>query len=408
MSIAQGINKTVAFRKQTGLGVIGAATAQYMRRETAIGKLSKATYSNNEITTTQQSTGKVHGTRSSSYTLTGLLSPNTYSTLIGSLLRKTFAAITVSGPGAAATTALVGGGVYSMTGTGYLSATGFKIGDVFRITAGTGLNSDNLNKNFLVTSVTATVVQFTVLNGTTITPSVGTAACAFSIPGKKCFAPITGQTQEYWTIEDWQSDLAVPQSELFNDMVVSSIDIGLPSTGNSTIVTNLVGLNRTVGSTQVLTGATATTSTPVLAAVQGEVIVNGIVVANVTGATIKIDCGAANMGGVIGTNFSPDVQRGVISVSGQLTAFYQDGIMPGYFDAATDINVVVVVANDATNTSDFVSFSMSSVKLDGDDKDDGLKGIVRTFPFTAKMNPNGGTALANDMTIITIQDSLAS
>jgi hypothetical protein len=50
---------------------------------------------------------------------------------------------------------------------------------------------------------------------------------------------------------------------------------------------------------------------------------------------------------------------------------------------------------------------MSNITLDGDGKDDGDKAIVRTYPFTARINMAGGIALANDQTIISVQDSLA-
>jgi hypothetical protein len=65
------------------------------------------------------------------------------------------------------------------------------------------------------------------------------------------------------------------------------------------------------------------------------------------------------------------------------------------------------MAADTTNASDFVAFSMSAVKLTGDAPDDGEKAIIRTYPFTAQINAAGGAALANDQTIITVQDSLA-
>ena len=405
MSIAQGINKVLVFFKQTGLGVpgtVGAHTgSQIMRRETGIGKLTLASFTNNEITTHQQSTGKQHGLRSASYALTGVLSPLTYSTLFSSLLRKVFTA--TSSLTALSLTIAGTAGAWTCTGTGFLAG-GLKIGDVFRITASTGLNADNLNKNFVITNLTATVITFTVMNNATITTGTGTA-CTIAIPGKKILAPLTNHTQEYWSIEEWQTDIA--QSELFTDMVMGSADITLPSSGNTTCSFNLVGLNRTTGATQVLTSPTAATTTSVLTAVQGDVLVNNVPVANITGASIKIDCGAANMGGVIGTNTSPDVQRQIISVSGQFTAFYQNGTLPAYFDASTNISLVAVVAVDNTDASEFVSFNLSSIVLDGDDKDDGQKGIVRTYPFTARLNPNGGALLANDQTIISIQDSLA-
>jgi hypothetical protein len=81
--------------------------------------------------------------------------------------------------------------------------------------------------------------------------------------------------------------------------------------------------------------------------------------------------------------------------------------MSGYFDAATPIGLVLVVAVDDTNASEFVSFSMSKVTLDSDDRDDGQKAIVRTYAFTAEINGAGGAILANDKTILSVQDSLA-
>jgi hypothetical protein len=295
-------------------------------------------------------------------------------------------------------------GAWTLTGTGFLAG-GLKAGDVFRVTAATGLNANVLNKNFVIISVTATVITFFVLNGATITTGAGTA-CTITIPGKKSLAPLTGHTQEYWTVEDWYSD--VVQSELFTDVVPNTADIGLPSTGNSTFAMGFVGLNKTPSQTQVLTTPTAATTTPVQTAVNGAIIVGGLVVGNLTGATIKIDGKAANMGAVIGSNVSPDIQRGRINVTGQVTAFYQDGVMSALFDSASLTSLVVVAACDTTDTSDFCSYVLSAIRFDGDAPDDGEKGIVRTYPFTAQINAAGGAALQNDQTIISLQDSQAA
>lgn len=407
-SIAQNINKAVTFYKQTGLGVPRSGSGgQAMRRETASGKLSVATYENKEITSHQQSTGKTHGGRSASFGLNGLLSPNTYSTLFASLLRGVFSA-TAALTGLSVT--IAGAGPFTLTrSTGDFLTGGIKIGDVIRITAGTYANPVNRDNNILVTGVTATVITGVTLNGTALIAEGPVASSTITVIGKKCIAPITGQTKEYWTIEEYQSDItATNKSELFTDFMVGSIDVGIPSTGNTSFAMNGVALNRTSGSAQVLTTPTAETSTSVVQGIHGLVIVGGAAVANITGATIKIDGGVQAMGNVLGSNVGPDVQRGIISVSGQLTAFWQDGTMSAYFDAATPISVAIIDAVDGTNTSEFVSFVMSNVVLDGDDKDHGDKGTIRTYPFTASINGAGGTALANDKTIISVQDSLAS
>lgn len=406
MSIAQEINKVVAVFKQTGLGVPrSGAGGQALRRETSSGKLSVATYENNEITSHQQSTGKTQGGRSASFSLNGLLSPNTYSTLFASILRGPFAAtaafaastITISGTAA----------LYTFTasvGTPNFLTNGLKIGDVVRLSA-TGGAAGNKANNILVLGIASeTVFTGVTLNGSSLTAEA-IATCTTTVVGKKCAAPITGQTSEYWTVEEYHSDIT--RSELFTDAVFGTADVSIPASGNTTVAFSAVALDRVAGAAQVLTTPTAETTTSVVQGIKGIVVIGGTQVANVTGASIKIDGGSEAMEGVLGSNVAPDVKRGILKVSGQLTAFFEDGVMSGYFDAGTPISVMIIDAVDDTNASEFVSFVMSKVKLDGDDKDSGAKGIIRTYPFTAEINGVGGPALANAKTILTIQDSQA-
>lgn len=406
MTIAKEISKVLAVYKQTGLGVPRSGSGgQALRRETSVGKLAVAGYENNEITSHQQSTGKTHGGRSATFTLNGLLSGNTYSTLFASLLRGTFGA--TAAVTAASITITMPGGVPTLTDAANTFLTkGIKIGDVVRITAGTYSNAVNRDNNLLVLSVAETVITGVTLNGSTMIAEGPIASSTLAVTGKKLAAPITSQTSDYWTVEEYHSDIT--RSELFTDTVFGSVDVSIPASGNTTVAFNAVALNRTSSGAQVLTTPTAETSTAVVQGIKGVVIVQGATVANVTGATIKIDGTVAPMGGVLGSNVAPDVSRGILKVSGHLTAFFENGTMSGYFDAATPISIAIVDAVDDTNASEFVSFVMSKVKLDGDDKDTAATGIVRTYPFTAEINGSGGAALANSNTIITIQDSLAA
>lgn len=403
MAIAQGINKQVSIKKQTVLGTAASGSGgQILRREQSTNNLKKDTYANNEIASHQQSTGKTHGLRSVDTALNGVLSAGTYSTVIASVLRDDFTAVTsLTGLALA-----VGGtaGAYTLTGTGLLVSGGFKIGDVIRISVATGLNADCIGKNLLITNITNTVITVKTLNGSTMTTGSGTAA-TIALPGKKSVVPITGHTKDYWTVEDWQSDIS--QSEVYSDVMFGKLDIGLPSTGNATLAVTGVGLNRTTGITRILTTPTAETSSNPLAAINGVLIVNGAAITNITGLTLAIDGKAAGMGAVVGANVAPDIQRGSIEVSGSFTAFYQDAVLSGLFDAATQVNLVAVIEDNTTASSDFVSFNLSNITLDGDGKDDGDKAIVRTYPFTARINMAGGAALANDQTILSVQDSLA-
>jgi len=405
MAIGQGINKTTAFKIQTGLGVPASGSgSQIMRRETSNFMLAKDTYENNEIASHQQGTGVTHGLRKPTGKLTGVLSPNTYSTLFASLLRAAFAAVT---PATAVSVTIAGStGAFTITrAAGDYLADGFKIGQVIRLTVG-GLDAANINKNLLITGLTATVATVTVLNGVDMVTEGPIAGCTVTVQGKTCVAPLTGHTSDYWTVEDFYSDIT--QSEVFTDVQAAKADIGLPSTGNSTFSMDFIALDRSISGAQVLTTPTAETTTPVLTAVNGVMLVNGTAVANITGATINIDGTVDTVGAVVGSNVAPDVQRGRIKVSGQLTAFYQDGVIPALFDDATLTSAVIVMADDATATAKFISFNMSAIKLTGDTPDDGEKAIVRTYPFVAELNSAGGAALANDQTILTIQDSDAA
>jgi hypothetical protein len=403
MTIAQGINKLTVFKKQTGLGVPATGSGgQVMRREKSEFKLEKDTFENNEIVTHQQSTGATHGLRKVSGSLSGVVSPNTYSTLIASLLRKAF---TATAPLSGLAIALAGvPGAYTLTTTGLLAG-GLKVGDVIRITAATGLNADVLNKNLLITALTATVATVTVVNASTMTTGSGTA-CTITVPGKKSLVPLTGHTREYWSVEEWYPDVA--RSELFTDVVPASIDIGLPSTGNATFSASFVGLNRTLGTAQVMTTPTAATTTAVQTAVSGAVLVAGVEVATISAASVKINGNVASMGAVIGTNVSPDIQRGRVAVDGSITAYFENGVMSAMFDNAESVNLVIVAANDDTAASNFCVYSLSAVKFSSETPDDGEKGIMRTYAFTAELNANGGPLLASDQTIISIQDSLAA
>ena len=407
MTIAKEINKAVTVYKQTGLGVPRSGSGgQALRRETASGKLAVATYENNEITSHQQSTGKTHGGRSATFSLNGLLSGDTYSTLFGSILRGAFAATAAF----TASTITISGSSALWTFTASIAAplfltNGLKIGDVIRLSAAGG-TAGNKTNNILVVGVTSE----TVFTGVTLNASVLTAeaitTCTVTVVGKKLAAPITAHTNDYWTVEEYQSDIT--KSELFTDTVFSSVDVSIPATGNTTVAFSALALDRSSTGAQVLTSPTAETTTDVVQGINGIVMVQGAVVANITGATIKIDGSATALSNVLGTNVAPDISRGILKVSGQLTAFYQDAVMSGYFDAATPISIAIVDAVDDTNASEFVSFVMSKVKLDGDDKDTGASGVVRTYPFTAEINGAGGAALANAKTIITVQDSLAA
>jgi hypothetical protein len=403
MAIAQGIKKQTIFKKQTALGTAASGSGgQLLRRTTSVLEGSRDTYAATEIATHQQSTGVTLGVFKPKGKITGILSPKTYASFFQSLLSSDFAAVTpITG-----LTLTIGGtaGAWTITdtlGTAFLTG-GIKIGDVLRL-SGANLAAGNVAKNLLVTGVTSTVITCMVLNGSALTTESSKASSTVTVIGKKSKAPLTGHTNDYYTLEEWYSDIS--RSEVFADMKVSAAAVTVPATGLCTAAFDFVGAaspSRT--GAQVLTTPTAETTTPIVSAVTGAIIANGVSVGYLTGANFTIS-NNANVEAVVGSNHSPDIFIGRTSVSGSFTAMFSDGALQALFDAESTFNLVIVLPADATTASEFVSFSMSKVKLTSDTPDDGEKSIVRTYAFTAEINGDGGAVLANDQTILSIQDS---
>lgn len=401
--IAQGISKIVAYKVQSALGAPSSGSGgQALRRVTSVAKATRATYTSNEIVAHQQSTGVNLGTAASDWALDGLLSAGTYAELLAGMLRK---ALTATTPITASITITTGPFTLTDAANGFLAA-GLKIGDVIQITAGTYANAVNKNNNLLITGVTATAITVVVLNGTTLIAEGPIAASTITIVGKKALVPLTGHTDLLYTLEEWYPDIS--KSETFPDLRMSQADIGLPASGNATIKLAAMGLGvRTIGASQVLTTPNAATTSEVLTAVRGLLMVNGSTVTNVTGVSISIKANMSAEGPIVGSNYSPDMARGRIEVSGQFTALFDGSTISTLFSNETLTSLVAVMADSTANNAEFVAFSMSAIKLTGDAPDDGEKGVVRTYPFVAQINAAGGAALANDETIITIQDSKA-
>jgi hypothetical protein len=408
MPVAQGIVKTTAIAKQVALGTpFAGAGGQVLRRTSSVFVAARDTFENNEIRTDQQSSGVTYGLKKTTGKLQGLLSPATYKLLCASILRKDFVAGATTGAIIIVTSASTTGaqGTFTRSGGSYLTD-GFKIGDIIRWTGWATTGASNNSINMLIIALTALIMTVTRFDGIAVGAKAAGDSVTGVVVGKKTYAPLTGHTNDYFTVEEWYSD--VGRSEVFNDLKVSQIDIGLPATGNGTFSADFLGLSRTLGAAQVLTAPTAVTTTPVVNSANGLLLANGAVVGNVTGLSVTISGSMQQGEAVIGSNSAVDIARGRIKVTGQFTALFTDAVLSLLYDQETPLGLVgVMMDNPLVGTSDFMTVSMSRIKITSDSPDDGEKVIVRTYQFVAEININGGVALANDQTILTIQDSAA-
>ena len=403
MTIAQGQLKKLSYKKQTALASAASGSGgQYLRRESAAFNKMKDTFTANEIVSHQMDTGATYGVAKASGTISGVLSAATYAAFFGSLLRKDFAAVT-SITGLSLT--IAGSGPYTVTrATGDFLTGGIKIGHVVRITAGTYTGTAR-DLNLLVTGVTATVLTVVVPNGSTLTAQGPIASSTVAVTGKTTIVPTSSHTNDYYTIEEWYSDLT--KSRLYTDMQVASADVSIPATGNTTVSLPFVGLGRTKGSSQVLTSPTSETTTTILSAANAYIMVNGTRTQVATSLTLKVDGQVQHGEAVIGSRTISDVSRGDVKVSGTFTLVHDAETTSDLFDAETPVSIIAAIFADTSATSEFVTFVIPRCKLMSDDIDDGKKQLIATYNFTAEINSSGGAALANDQTIVAMQDSNA-
>lgn len=408
MAFATGVFKKLSIKKQASLGTKApsgpAGSARYMRRVTSTIDLAKATYQSNEINPSQQVRDMRHGVRSVSGSISGELSAGGYQLPFESILRRVSTAGVTTGPGSDFVIASSGAGTKSGTitrATGNFITQGFKVGDVVRQTGPANANS---NKNLLITALTQTVMTVRTLNDTDLIAQPGVGGVSIAVAGRKTFVPADGQTRDYYTIEHWFSD--VPTSEQFSDCVFGGATINLPATGMATVEFPVMGLDMQTGVAEYFNNPAAAPAGPIEAAVNGAIVVNGTVVADVTGLTITIAGGYTAPGGMVGSNVDPDIFPGVVTVTGQLTALFRSTELRDLWINEGEFGVIAVFTGDNTPSAGFTSFVMSRCKFTGNTKDDVATGITQTMPFTAlEQITAGGAGTVNEATTISIQDS---
>jgi hypothetical protein len=403
MGTASGVFKQVAYKREVTFGVIpAAAAAQSMRRVQSTLDLSKDTYQSNEMRPDFQVADFRHGVRKVGGSINGELSAKTWADFIAAAVKKDFVAgVTIAG--ASITIGGVAGAWTVTRAAGSFLTDGVKVGDVVRLSVG-GFNAANINKNIMVTALTATQITGVTLNASALVPEGPIAGATVTVFGKKTMVPLSGHTDYSFSIEHWYPD--VPASEVFSGNKPVKTSFGLPATGMATVSVDFVGKDALGAGAQYFTAPTAVTTTGTMAAVNGVLMVGGAVVANITGLSIDIASGQSGEA-TVGANTVGFQAAGRVIVTGQATATFVNTTLRDAFYNETEIGLVCAFTADNTAAADFVSFNMPRIKLSGAAKDDGEKTLIQTIPFQALLNVNGGVTNGTDVTTIAIQDSAA-
>lgn len=403
MAQASGIYKQISYKVANTSGIAASGSgAKLLRRVTSDVDLTKDTYGSNELRSDFQRADLRHGVRRCTGKLSGEFSPLTYADFIAGALKRDFAA--VSALTGLSITVAGSGPTYTLTrATGDFLAGGIKKGMVVRLTAGS-FTAANLNKNLVVSNVTATVLTVYVLNASSLVAEGPIASATVSVTGKTTYTPQTGHIEKFFTIEEWFPE--VPVSITGYDLRVSQVAIGLPATGLSTISIDLMGKDTVDATTQRHTTPTAATTTGLTAAVNGVVLLAGTAIATITSLNMTI---ASQYSGepVVGSNIIPALSPGRVIVNGSATVKFIDTTYRDAFQNETEVDLVVVLSTTNAAAADFISLALPRIKLNSASRDDGEKEIIQTVAFEALLNVTGGTGVATELTTLMVQDSAA-
>jgi hypothetical protein len=399
MPISRGTAKRVAYKKETVFGTpAGATGAKQLRRVTADFNLEKESYESNELRFDRQVADFRHGVRSATGTLNGELSSGSYSDFMQSLVARDF----TTAPAATSLTLTIAASGSNWTvarTTGSYITDGFQPGMVVRL--GGALAAGNMAKNLLILSVTALSITVRVLNGSALTAQSAVAASTCTAVGKTTFVPATGHTEDSYTIEEFYSDIA--QSEVYAGMKVGSMNVQLPSTGLTTVDFSFMGKDLAqTGTTAYFSSPTAQGTDGVYASVNGILTIAGAPVALVTSADFSVERAMENATAV-GSNSVAEIFSGRIRVTGNLSVYFEDATFRSYFNDETPVALTVVLTEDNTAASDFISFTIPKIKLGSFAKADAELGITASSSFQALLNDV--TAGGLPATTIAIQDS---
>jgi hypothetical protein len=340
-----------------------------------------------------------HGVRSATGELNGELSAGSYFDLQEALLARDYTAVTaISG---LTVTVAASGTNYTLTrGAGSYLTDGLSPGRVVRFTAG-ALAAPNLNKNLLVISVTALVLTVKVLNNSAMTAEGPIATTTLSIPGKITFAPLSGHTDQSFTVEERYTDIG--QFERFDGLKVTSMNASIPATGMTTVDFSMIGKDMgRADVTPYFTAPTAQSSTGIMAGVNGALLLNGTVAALVTSADFSIERATENAV-VVGSNSLADIFTGRITASGNLSIYFLDGVTRALFDQETEFSLVFALTENNLASANVISVLFPRVKLGGFEKQDAELGIMASSPFTAL--ENSVTTGGLPTTTVLIQDT---
>lgn len=193
-----------------------------------------------------------------------------------------------------------------------------------------------------------------------------------------------GTTPKFFSIEDAATDIS--EFRLFTGMSVSSLAVSIRPNQMVTGTFSMVGKNMTIGATSLDPVKTASSVNQPFDSYSGALSIGNAgstltAAAVVTGIDFTINNALAPTF-VVGSSSTPQLEYGMATVEGTITAYFEDDALINRFinETATGLQVVV---DDPTGVSDY-TWLFPRVKINGADVPvDNPTSRIITMPFVA-------------------------
>lgn len=356
MALQTGANVLVALKRETVTGTAAtAAGATEVRFIDSPGlKLNRATISSTEkrddgnVNVVRIGGKRVDGTINTELTIGGAVD-----IMLEAIMRSAWVTSTSITFATMTTVALGSNTVTTPAGDWY--AQGFRVGDIFTITA-TTVPADN-NTRVPILSMTTTVLTVPPASFTTL---AATVTGTITRIGKLVNA--TTPTRYSHTVEQYDRDIDL--TELFLGCRAVGLSLSLKPGSPITMGWDFLGMDRTAlatGTSPWFTSPSLTTGLDVVAD-DCTIYKGGVAVAVLTGVDLKFDL-AAKVEPVIGTFVSPDVFDNDLTVTGTITGLRSDFANLTLFDAETEFEILILMQELNAAPKNCLSLYLPRVKI---------------------------------------------
>lgn len=401
-TVASGLFRRLSIGRQSAKGSrAGAGTGKMLGRVQMAPNFNIDSFGSSAILPSQMERTARNGVGRGVIPYQGELAPGNQTDFLEGIMRRQFAAVPGAGALTNVTAAAGPPGTFTRA-TGSWITDGYRVGMVVRPSGWTTTGAANNGRNYRIIALTALVMTVTGTGNEVVAAKASGDSVTFPVVGKVTYMPPSGQVIPYYTVEDWQPDLAVPSGIVFEDCRVQQVGINLPATGMAQFSAQMAARDALDITAVHFTSPTAPPNNPALAGVSGLLRYNGADVAIITSFGMQI---AAQMQAdpTVGANRVPDIIMGPVTIRGQFSAYVTDRSFFAANRNETEAELLVYLTTSPAVNADFMAFTMPRVKLQTPQMGDSPMAMMQQVTFVALENTvtTGGYEATNLM----IQDS---